>query len=378
MRKILFIFLAVIITSCTQSDKFMVSGTVEGGTGEMIYLIHNGLMKTTVLDSLTISQDTKFSFKAQSPEYPDFFSLKIANKQIQFAIDSTETIEIHTSLDKFSTDYKISGSESSADIQTLKASVRKVQQKAKEISPNLSSAERKRLIDQLSILVEEYKAVAKPIIMKNPRSTAAYYAIYQQIGGAYIFSPYDKSDRQFCAAIATSYNTFMPDYNRSQNLTATVLDAIKAERQEKSRETWREIVEQAGIGYIDIELADKNGKMRKLSDLSGKVVLLDFSMHGVEGSVEYTFALRELHNKYAPRGFEIYQVSLDASQYIWEDAVAHLPWVCVRDADGPNTRAVQNYNLQSIPTYFLIDRNGDIIGRNLDFSALSKEIEKLL
>jgi hypothetical protein len=242
----------------------------------------------------------------------------------------------------------------------------------------MDDIEREKLVTELLDLIEKHKQSARPIILKNPRSTAAYFAIFQKINDSFIFSPYIKEDRPYCAAVATSYNTYMPDYDRSKNLYALVMDAIKAERQAKQQINWKEIVENAATGYIDIELPDKHNKTQKLSALKGKVILLDFSAFESRESVQYTFALRELHTKYASRGFEIYQVSLDRDRAIWLNAVGNLPWICVRDTKGPNTIYASTYNISSIPSYFLIDRQGDIIGRDMNLQALEQEIEKRL
>ena len=69
--------------------------------------------------------------------------------------------------------------------------------------------------------------------------------------------------------------------------------------------------EVATSGLIDIALTDHRGVLRKLTDLKGKVVMLDFHIFASKQSTERIMALRELYNKYHDRGFEIYQVSLD-------------------------------------------------------------------
>lgn len=378
MKKIVFLLIISIFASCNKTGNFKVEGTIEGGSGEMIYLEHNGLTKSTMLDSTRVKVDGKFRFKAKSPVYPDFYRLKIGSKQIHFAVDSTETIGITASFDNFSTEYTITGSESNTDIQLLRKSVSGIQRKANQIIRGMNNADKDKLVNEMLDLIGKHKELARPIILKNPRSTAAYFAVFQKINDSYIFSPYVKEDRPYCAAVATSYNTYMPDYERSKNLYALVMDAIRTERQARQQANWREIVENTATGFINIELPDMNDNNRKLSDLTGKVILLDFSAFESRESVQYTFALRELYNKYASRGFEIYQVSLDRNKMLWEDAVENLPWICVRDVNGPNTVHASTYNITSIPSYFLIDRQGDIVGRDMNLQTLEKEIEKRL
>lgn len=377
-RNLLLLVIIGLLASCTPKEKFLVSGIIGEGAGETIYLIHNGLSKNTILDSIQIKKDGSFQFKSQSPEYPDFYSLKLNNKHILFAVDSTEHITINSSLQDFAQTYDIEGSEANKDIQFLRASANQLSSKVKQLSDEVNQKEKEVLFKELTNLIEAHKSEARAIILKNPLSTAAYFAIYQKVNDTYLFSPYEDEDRSYCAAVATSYNTFMPDYIRSKNLTALVLDAIKSNRRQRSQAGWRELVETSGIGYIDIELADVSGKLRKLSDLSGKLILLDFSAYAAEGNIEYTFELRSLYEKYASKGFQIYQVSLDASAYFWEDIAKNLPWITVRDENGQHTRYASSYNLQQLPTHYLIDRQGDIVAKNLDFPSLRKEIEKRL
>jgi peroxiredoxin len=193
-----------------------------------------------------------------------------------------------------------------------------------------------------------------------------------------LFSPYVKEDKPYCAAVATSYNNFMPEYDRTKNLYNLVLDAINSERQAKANAAWNEVLETAGTGYIDIELVDKTGTARKLSDLVGKVVLIDFSAYEMDQSVQYTFAMRDLYNKYHSRGFEIYQISLDRNKMLWEESTANIPWICVRDDNGPNSLVVRTYNIDTAPTTFLMSRKGAILSRNLSFKELTKSIEQNL
>jgi peroxiredoxin len=376
MKKLLYLLIVSLLASCMHQNKFKIEGIVEAGAGEMIYLEHAGLLKTTVLDSTEIDDDGSFKFRATKPEYPDFYRVRTTAGQITFAIDSTETISIKTNAVNFALDYSIEGSQNSKDIQLLRKSVGAIQKKANGFYKGMSQAENEKLLNEILLMIEEHKKMARPLILKNPRSTAAYFAIYQQVNNTYLFSPYDKEDKPYCAAVATSYNTFMPAYERSKNLYELVMDAIKKERQSRNNSSWKEIMNQASLGYIDISLPDKTGREISLSSLSGKTILLDFSAYESRESVQYTFALRELYNQYASRGFEIYQVSLDRNEMLWKESVHNIPWICVRDLDGPASRVASSYNINNIPTYFLISKAGDIIARNPDLNTLQRAIEQ--
>lgn len=378
MKKIFLAFLILGFAACNKGTKFTIEGTIDGAAGETIYLEHTGLTASTVLDSMVIKSNGEFSFSSKRPDYPDFYKLILDKKQLHFAVDSTETIVIKSSVENFSSDYEITGSQTNSDIVQLRRSVAVIQKKATELAKANLPADREQRVAELTTLIEEHKAMARPLILKNPKSAAAYFAIFQKVNNVYIFSPYVKEDRPYCAAVATSYHTFMPEYERSKNLYALVMDAINTERLQRREASLQEMIANATAGYIDIELPDRTGKMRKLSDLKGKVVLLDFSAYEARESVQYTFALRELFNKYSTRGFEIYQVSLDRNPTLWVDATAQIPWVAVRDKNGPASVTAGTYNVTELPTYFLIDKKGDIVGRNMNIRELENAIQKEL
>ena len=376
--KYLFFILLPAIVGCSQQGKFKIEGEVTDAEGKMLYIEQTGLLKTVALDSVKLKADGAYKFKLASPEYPEFYRLRVEDKVINFAIDSTEHLVIKAAFKNFATGYSVEGSEMNLQIKELRQSLSVIQAKANNLTPQLSASERNALLADVEADIEKHKEMARKIILTNPRSSAAYFAIYQKIGNTYLFSPYVKADKPYCAAVATAYNAFMPDYIRTKNLYGLVMDAIKAERKAKDSQAWREVLDNASAGYIDIELPDRSGNVRKLSELEGKVVLIDFSAYQMEKSVQYTFELRELYNKYSGRGFEIYQVSLDRSKLLWEESVANIPWVCVRDENGPESVAVSTYNVQSAPTVFLMNRKGEIIARNPDFSTLDASIAKLL
>ena len=130
--------------------------------------------------------------------------------------------------------------------------------------------------------------------------------------------------------------------------------------------------------FYDYSLKTGKGEDLALTDLQGKVVLLDFTAFGMEGNQERTLQLRELYNKYHARGFEIYQVSIDPDRHIWTQCCESLPWVSVFCEEGANSDMLKLYQVTQLPYYFLIDRNCDLNARQENISDLEQAIEALL
>ncbi|NDV45584.1 AhpC/TSA family protein [Paludibacter sp. 221] len=380
MKKIFVILsvLTIVLASCENNKKFKVQGVVENAQGKMLVLEHTGIVKTQGIDSMKILASGKYTLKAMRPEYPDFYRLRIENKTIAFAIDSTETVTINANLNNFATDYTIEGSYDSELIKELRLSVINIQNMINSLKPEMEQDERMKKVDEIEEELEKHKANARKIIMQKPVSTAAYFALYQQINGQYIFSPYLQEDYPYWAATGTAYHTFMPKYDRSKNIYNFVLGALKEKQAAKQQEALNQLLQNPTAGYIDIVLPDRKGQEKKLSELEGKVILIDFSTYEAPESIEYTFSLRDLYNKYNKRGFEIYQVSLDRNKLLWEISIENIPWACVRDENGPSNRFALLYNVSKIPTTFLMNKKGDIVARDLNFGQLDKEIDKLL
>jgi peroxiredoxin len=369
MKKILLsIFVIIALISCN-SGTFKINGTITNAENEILYFENVGLLRIAVLDSVKLKADGHFSFKQKSPEYPDFYRLRVGKKTMDLAIDSIESVTVTADAQTPICDYAIENSPVSEQIRTLRCS-------AIELQKKINSANGK--FDSILVDVETHKTFARRIIIENPRSLAAYYAIYQTINGAYIFSPYSKDDKKYCAAVATSFNTFMPKYLRSKNLYSLVMDAINSERNERKSQALQQIIDNEAIGYFDIELPDRSETLRKLSTFEGKVILLDFSAYQMENSIDYIFALRELYNTYHAKGFEIYQVSLDNNKFLWQQATENIPWVSVRGEDGANNQYAKAYNVQTIPTTYIISRKGEIVARENDFAKLKKLISENL
>lgn len=379
MKKSLILALVLAtLVGCKQHSKFYVEGKVAGAEGRMLYLEHNAITGNTVLDSTKLGSGGSFSFNAARPLYPDFYRLRLGDTYITFGIDSCETLSFEANADNFPTDYTVKGSIESEQIRKLRISLIRIQDKVNKLSDTIPATERAVIIAGVEKDIATHKAMARKLILENPRSLTSYFAIYQQINNIYLFTPYLKEDKPYCAAVATSYNTFMPEYIRSKNLYNYVIQAIKLERKQQEKQAWNQILANADIGYINIELPDKNDVLTKLSSFEGRLILIDFSVYEVKENVDYTFALRDLYSKYHNRGFEIYQISLDRNKAFWQQAVQNIPWVCVRDENGPESKYAATYNVSSVPTLFLLNRKGVIIGRYNNLAQAVKVIDKNL
>ncbi len=130
----------------------------------------------------------------------------------------------------------------------------------------------------------------------------------------------------------------------------------------------------------EIVQADTMGKMRKLSDLKGKVVLIDFWASWCGPCRRENPTVVRLFDKYKAKGFDVFSVSLDNSRDRWIKAIKddNLVWDNhVSDLQYWQNEAARNYGVSSIPNTLLLDKNGLIIARNLRGAALEAKLKEL-
>jgi peroxiredoxin len=343
----------IALVGCSKQPTFTVSGKLNNAVNKTIYLEQTALLATTIVDSCIIDVDGNFSLEAPAPTYPDFYRLRVGSRALPLAIDSIEHVQVSTSLDSLPYTLNTNGSDVSVQMAQLRATAR--------------TATRDVLREQ-----------TQKIILANPRSLVAYYALFLKQNGLPIWDMADPTDRRLFQAVATSYNLWMPEYNRTKALYNQVLGYMQAERSLRNQLAAQQLIAESENAFLDITLADAKGQMQSLSQYRGKVIVLDFSSTEMEQYVAYNFELRELYNQYHKQGLEIYSVSIDRNQLAWEDATEHLPWTIVRAYENDAVQVLTQYNVQSLPTLYLFDREGNVQGRYTDFKSLETDIAKYL
>lgn len=372
--------LCIIICGCEKSDTFTVKGVIAGATGQTLYLVNTGLSTATTLDSLKLNPNGKFTFKQPRPAYPDFYRLILNNQEIHFSVDSTETIIFTADAHTFETSYTVEGSESSKAFKEITLAQKDANQELRKLRETYGMNLIPDSVYQASIqkAVADYKEVAKKYIFGAPRSSAAYFALFQQIDGLWFFDLYDRIDSRAYGAVATSYKTFHPDNPRSKQLEQLALQSLKVIRGERQQTIdLPENVQE--IGFINIELPDINGRPIKLDDVAtGKTVLVNFTAYKTDWSPGFNMKLYELYEKYKDKGFEIFQVSLDNDLHFWKNTASKIPWPCVHDPQSIYSSIAATYNVRQLPALYLINKKGEMVKRIESNDTIENDIKAAL
>ena len=130
----------------------------------------------------------------------------------------------------------------------------------------------------------------------------------------------------------------------------------------------------------EISLPSVTGDTLKLSSLKGKVVLLDFWASWCSPCRASNKRLTRLYPKYKDKGFEIFSVSIDDKKRDWIKAIGKdkINWLQVIDPGGWSAPTAVKWRIDGIPTSYLIDKTGKLIGMDLEGKDLEKSLQELL
>ncbi|TAE70254.1 MAG: TlpA family protein disulfide reductase [Bacteroidetes bacterium] len=127
----------------------------------------------------------------------------------------------------------------------------------------------------------------------------------------------------------------------------------------------------------DIKLPNEKNRVTSISELRGKVVLIDFWASWCGPCIRSFPKVKALYDTYKSKGFEVVGVSVDDNQKAWLKAIAEnqLPWKHMIDAKG---EVASKWDINFIPQTFLLNKKGELIGKNLSHTDLEQAINQAL
>jgi len=387
MKQGLVLLLIVLLASaCTNKDKLIISGRIEGAEDKTLYLQRMDMNQTITIDSVKMTSE-KFKFKKDRLQEPTFLTLKLSDQNyITLLADTTESIVVNAEAKNLETSYQLKNSIGSVYIQMFNKRVRKLNNKLNNIvakykaTSKEDSETKKQLEDEYTTLLNEHKAFVGEFIMQNPRSFAGYYALFQNLDdNTAVLNVFDNQDQVYFSTLATSLNLYYPDSERAKHLYNYVLGA-KAQQQRQKFTNELMASKAYERGYVDIEAPNLKGDTIKLSSLEGKTIIVSFWASWDEKSIASNRHLKKLYSKYKSKGLEVYSVSLDKSKVLWENTIKKegYKWIDVSDLRYTNSYPAKLYNIKRIPSNYIISPKGEIVGKDLFGNRLTEKLNEIL
>ncbi len=380
MKRYQLLVLIILLASCTDSSKFRIEGAVERANQKKIYLDEQGVETILPVDSIRINKEGSFRFKGEC-DYPKFYNLHLKdNRILPLLVAPGEKVYIKTNLETFGKNYTVDGSDGSAQIRLLNEHLADTKKKLDSIriiysSPSVTKDKQADLSTVFDSIVESQRRFTLEFVLGHLNSIASIYALYQKLDDK-TFVLYKNKDIQILKITGAALDTIYPESPHVKALVSNAASLV----QQVYNSGLRNLMQYADSEFPEISLPDPEGDTIKLSSLKGKVVLLSFWASWNRNSTDFNTYLLELYRQFQPRGFEIYQVSLDYNKNAWVQAIEfeELPWINVSDLSYPESITAGNYNIQSLPANYLLNKAGVIIGKNLSISELNSRVPDLI
>jgi peroxiredoxin len=374
-----FIILIILATACTKPGEFEIGGTITNSNDSRIYLDKLEMNGTSPFDSSDIDKHGNFKIKGMIDQ-PTFFLLRLNDQKfITLLLDSNEQVTFSSDYINFSSDYNLKGSAGSLKVQELNQQLSLTNKSIDSIQSLIRlhygnehfAKKQEQWVEEIDRICKEQQKFSNRFILDNPFSLASVLAIYQKFNnGDYIVQ-----ELQTIKIAASALNSMYPNSNHVK----TLYDDTKAMMKNEQNSKLQQLINAVGSNSPDISLPTPAGHEINLSSLKGRYVLLHFWSAFDINSRIMNPVLKENYQQFKSKGFEIYQVSIDTSRQAWNEIIGAdgLNWINVGDMKGSHA-AVASYNIRSVPSNYLLDKEGTIIARDLKGPALHKKLSELL
>jgi peroxiredoxin len=357
-----------------------IDGLLEDGTGYEVILEEMAAREYIPVDTATVGKNGGFSIRFE-PDQTAFYALRIGQTgYITLLIEPGEKIRF-TGIYGQPQKYELEGSKGSILLSELDMEHKKalsilgdIAREGMEMQTNPDYVRIKENLDfRFDSVTADFREYSLEFIHQNPESLAIIIALYNLYGqGLPVFHPAE--DMAVYTYVDSVLSLHYKEFELVELLHAQIMEA-EATVQKKDP------VPGPTIGEIapDFVSSQPDGGEMSLRDLRGNYVLLSFWAGWSNLSREENMVLREAWSKYRELPLRIMQVSLDGERDVWLQAIEEdkLEWNHVSDLRRWETAVANLYRVDKIPSNFLIDPRGKIVGVDLFEKELLKRLEQL-
>ncbi len=324
------------------------------------------------LDSLVLNEDGAFSYSKKTDK-PLFIRLSTAEDNfITLIAEPGQTITLSGDINALAHTYTVSGSPASelvaAYLDFTRVQTSRLDTLALIWENNKYSDNKMMLRDSLDslskMIYSDQQQYVSGILDKNPSSLGSLFILYQFFGNRPVLDArkhFDKYEK-----LSNNLSKVYAGFEHAEHLKMKV-NKTRLEMKEEE-----EIKQRLDTGKVapDFSLSDMNDQPFSLSALKGRLVLLHFWASWSPVSMRQTDALRYYNQSYGPKGLTIVSVSFDYDRQMWTSAIdeKQMKWTNICDLKYTDSPIKRLYHIGQVPYYFLLDREGVIIGKsgNLD------------
>ena len=375
MRNTLLILVALVLfASCnSKPEGYTINGTLTGdiADGVAVYLKKSGA-KNRLIEVDTVKTENGMFVFSGIKDMPEMHYILI-DKHVGYAAAVLENGEINIVAHEDSLGLaKITGTIQNEFLNDYRERSKAVSMQAVNIQEDMKNASMKRdtvlinsLKEELNELREEYETFEIEYIKSNPNALISALLIDKAMN----------TRTSTTEELQELYNILAPEIKETDAAKKIIksLDALK-ERETKAKDT------NVGAVAPNFSAPSPTGETLALNDIKGKATLIDFWAAWCRPCRAENPNILKVYNKYHDKGLNIIGVSLDKTAEAWKKAIEDdgLTWNHVSNIAYFNDAIAKMYNVDAIPSAFLLDENGVIVAKNLRGPALEAKVAELL
>ncbi len=357
---------SIVLASCTKGDKFVIEGKFENASPDhKVYLYELDKANPIAVDSTVLSEKGEFKFSHKTVDV-NFFKITSGNNEYMVVAKNGDDVKINADLSDPAMSYSLSGAEDADKLQLLNvtknkamASINGLQQKF-DAQVAAQPDKREAILEEMRpAYTREIETLNKEILkfaQNNTESLAGFYAIN-------LLNP-----AEYEAEMVAFADKIKSNFNKNPAVTEFIVRMANLK------------TVQVGQMAPAFTMDNLEGGKISLADFKGKYVLLDFWASWCQPCRQENPNLVKAYQTYKDKNFTIFGVSLDKDAAAWKQAVHadQLAWPHgseLLDFQGPT---VQKYQIEAIPSSFLIDPQGKIIAKNLRGEELQAFLAKTI
>ena len=381
-------FMIVLIVALTgfscSSTQTEISGLISGGEEISLTLERLDVNRTSLIDSVRTGKDGSFSIKLGLEE-PELYILKNDDGAlINLLVSPGEKISVNSTYESFGSAYMVSGSQESEGIQMLVEQLDQTRlildslQLAAGSIGDPESPQFELVKNTYAQAIIKQKRFTIKYLVENMNSLSSVYALYQKYNEETLVLNLE-NDLQYFKAVADSLEITYPNSSLTLSLRTDIQQKEASFEEATKLNNLLEMADEVS-GMLELSIPDRDGNEIVLSSLNGKVTLIAFWASGNSSSIQALIQLQSTYNKYHDKGFEVYAISLDNNKINWMNAMDfnEFSWINVSELSFPESEAGVLYNVTELPTTYLINRDGDIVAKNLYGRNLETWLDNLI